>query len=91
MMTTQRKMTTRRSLAALAIGGVALLGVTLPAGASATTSQDAVSTQRGIVTSVNDSQPSSDASLVSAAGVFLAVGIGSITIAHRRRWNDQPK
>ena len=91
MLTTKRKMATRRSVAALAIGGAALLGVTLPAGAMAATSQDAASTQRGIVTSVSDSRDSSDATLASAAGAFLVLGVGSITIAHRRRWSDQAK
>ncbi len=85
-MTTLRKLITKRSAVALGIGSVALLGVTLPAGAAALVPQQSSITVETGVTEVTGSTQSSNVNLLGAAGVSLAFGVGTITIAHRRRW-----
>ena len=80
----------KRNAALLGVSAIALSVVAIPVGAGVMNAESAVTTTVAGVPSTNgqpfDQTGTSDASLAATGATFLLLGIGTLSLAHRRRW-----
>ena len=81
----------RRSPAVLAVSAIALSVVAIPVGAAVMNNETPATTTVASVANVSiqtfeESGTYSDAGLAGTGAAFLMLGIGTVSLAHRRRW-----
>jgi hypothetical protein len=82
----------KRSVAVLAASAIALSVVAIPVGAAvmndgpAQVSTDVADVPIQSLEAIDKAGTYSDASLVGTGAAFLLLGIGTVSLAHRRRW-----